>query len=88
MYLQFAALCLAMKNFISWHRCWQYFRNILDVRYASRIVAQMLDNNASEGDMATIHMAGFPNDVPPDMRRSAIGHIARVFSPREQPSEK
>lgn len=87
-YLQFAALCLGTKNFISWHRCWRYFRDILDMRYASRIVGQMLGNNASQGDMDTIHMAGFPKDIPPDMKRAAVSHIARVFSPQEQPSEK
>lgn len=87
-YLEFAALCLLMKNFISWHRCWRYFRDILDMRYASRIVGQMLGNSASESDMATIHMAGFPKDIPPDMKRSAVSHIARVSFPQEQPHEQ
>jgi hypothetical protein len=81
MYLQFAALCLAMKQFISWHRFFKFFRDILDMRHAGRIVARMLDNTAGESEMAAIHMAGFPKDVPPEMRRSAIGHMARVFSP-------
>lgn len=80
-YLQFAALCLAMKNFVSWHSCWKYFRDILDMRDASRVVAQMLDNTATERDTERIHMAGFPKDVPPEMKRSAMTHIARAISP-------
>ena len=90
LFLQFAAVCLAMKNFISWYRCWRYFRDILDNEYAGGIVGRILSNSATESDMATIHMAGFPKDIPPDMSRSAIAHFARVFSPasKEQANEK
>lgn len=87
-YLEFAAFCLLVKNFISWHKCWRFFRDRLDIIYAGRIVAQMTGNRASQRDMDTIHMAAFPKDVAPDMKRSALAHMARLFhNPQEQADE-
>jgi len=79
-YLDVAALALAMHSFLGWYRAWEYIRNILDMRYAAPIIASMSENQASEEDLATIHMASFPSDLSPDIREAAASHLARVFS--------
>jgi hypothetical protein len=78
-YLQVAAFALAMKEFIAWYRAWEYLRILLDARFAGPIIAKMADNRASGDELAAVHLAGFPKDLSPDIRQSAIAHIARVF---------
>jgi hypothetical protein len=80
-FLQFSAMALAMKNFIGWYRAWEYIRNIIDARFAGPIIAKLAADTATEADLAPIHMASFPKNVPDDIRRAAISHIARVYSP-------
>jgi hypothetical protein len=80
-YLHFAALTLAMKNFVSWYRAWEFLRDALDMRNAGPLVARLLDNTATEADLARIHLASFPKNLAPDIRQAAAAHIARVYSP-------
>lgn len=79
-YLQTAALALAMKSFIGWYRAWEYIRNLMDMRFAGPIIARMADNQASEEDLATIHLVSLPKHLAPDIRHAAISHLAREFS--------
>jgi hypothetical protein len=78
-YLEISAFALGMKSFIAWYRAWEYLRTIIDTRNAAPIIGKMTDNKATEEDLATIHLAGFPKNLSPDIRQSAIAHIARVF---------
>jgi len=79
-YLQFSAMALAMKGFIGWYRSWEYIRNIMDARFAGPIIAKLADNSATEADLAPIHMASFPKNLPDDIRQAAASHIARALS--------
>jgi hypothetical protein len=81
-YLQIACLALAMKSFISWFRAWSYLRNILDMRFAGPIIAKLSENQASEEDLSTIHLASFPKNLPADIREATMSHLARAFSPK------
>jgi len=78
-YLEISAFALGMKSFIGWYRAWEYLRITIDIRNAAPILAKMIDNQATEEDLATIHLAGFPKNLSPDIRQSTIAHIARVF---------
>jgi hypothetical protein len=80
-YFKFAAFMLAMQNFIGWYRSWEYLRKLMDARFAGPIIAKLVDNRATEDDLATVHLASFPKNISPDMRAAAASHIARVFSP-------
>lgn len=80
-YLHFAALALAMKNFIGWYKAWAYLRQLMDMRFAAPIIAKLVENQATEDDLAPIHLASFPKNLSPDMRQTAVSHIARQFSP-------
>jgi hypothetical protein len=78
-YLEISAFALGMKSFIGWYRAWEYLRIVIDLRNAGPIIGKLTDNKATEEDLATIHLAGFPKNLSPDIRQSAIAHIARVF---------
>jgi hypothetical protein len=80
-YLQFAALCLAMKNFISWYKSFQFLRDVLDARNAGPIISRFVENAASQDELSSLHLASLPKDLNPELRRSTAVHIARVFSP-------
>lgn len=81
-YLQIAGMALAMKNFIGWYRAWEYIRNLMDMRFAGPIIAKLAENQATEDDLATVHLASFPKNLAPDIREAAVSHIARAMSPR------
>jgi hypothetical protein len=83
LYLQLAALALMMKQFISWYRSWEFLRILIDARYLGPIIARLAENRASDNDLAQIHMASFPKNVPDEIRRSAASHIAHVLSPND-----
>ena len=80
-YLHIAALMLAMKNFVVWYKAWLYVRILLDARSIGPIMAKLVENKATEDDLAPIHLASFPKNISPDIRQAAVSHIARVFSP-------
>lgn len=80
-YLEVSSLALVMKNFIGWYRGWQYMRTILDMRYTAPIIARLSDDQASDDELATIHLASFPKNLPHDIRQAAVEHIARSVTP-------
>ncbi len=80
-YLQFAAMALAMKEFIGWYRSWLFIREPMDQAFAGPIIAKLVQNQATQEDLAPLHIASFPENLPADLRNSAVAHIARVFSP-------
>ena len=86
-YLQIAALALAMKNFIGWYQAWEFLRILLDIRYAGPIIARLSQNCATDEDLATIHLASFPKNLPPDIREAAVSHIARAFTEDGRPTD-
>jgi len=78
-YLHLAALALAMKQFTHWYRSWQLLRDILDSRNTGPLIGKFLDNSATEEELAPIHLASFPKNTPPDLRKAAAVHIARAY---------
>jgi len=83
-YLMLAALALAMKQYTAWYMQWKFLRDLLDARNAGPIIAKIVDNTATEDELATIHLASIPKDIPDDLRRDTASHIARAFSPEIQ----
>jgi hypothetical protein len=78
-YLHFAAFALLMKNFIGWYWGWEFARILMDQSFASPIVAKLVENKATEDDLAPIHLASFPKNLSPEIRRAAVSHLARLF---------
>src|ERR1039458_8581470 len=72
---------LAMKEYVSWYRQWEFLRGILDLRNIAPIIAKVTENKASDDDLATVHLASIPRDMADELRRSFASHIARAFSP-------
>ena len=80
-YLQVAAFALAMKQYVAWYQQWQYLRQIMDMRFRAPILARLAENQATEKEIATLHLASFPKNLPADVRRGAVAHLARIFPP-------
>jgi hypothetical protein len=80
LYLHVAALCLAMKNYIAWYKNWSYIRNLMDVANAAPIVAKILSNTATDEEKSRVHLASLPKNLPPDIRKATMAHIARAYS--------
>jgi hypothetical protein len=78
-YCEFAAICLAMKSFISWYRAWEYMRIILDNKFAAPIIMRAAEDKATDEEMASIHMASFPRNLSPEMRAETAQRVARDF---------
>jgi hypothetical protein len=83
LYLRFAALALMTKNFIAWHHAWEYLRKLLDVRNAAPAIAKLVNDEATEEDLAPIHLCSFPKNLSPEVRQAAAVQIARSYSPEQ-----
>jgi hypothetical protein len=79
-YLIFAAIMLTMKQYVAWYMAWQFLRGMMDARNVGPILAKVVDNTATEDELSTLHIASIPRDIPDDMRKDAVAHIARAFS--------
>ena len=84
-FLIFASLCLAMKQYLTWHGAWAFMRRTLDAKYAGPIIAKLLDDKASSKDLQKLHLVSFPKNTPPDLRRAAVEHLVRVVSQSDYP---
>jgi len=83
-YLQCAAMCGGMLHFVRWYRSWEEIRNSLDTANIAPLMAKLVDNTATESDLAPLHIAKLPNDVPENIRKNAALNIARAYSPEEK----
>jgi hypothetical protein len=83
-FLMFSAFMLAMKNYAAWYIQWQFIRQLMDMKFAGPIIAKLAENRDDDEDLNSLHLASFPKDLPPDIRKSAVAHIARAFSPGEE----
>ncbi len=77
-YLRIVAVALVMKNFIVWYRAWEFMRDILDNRTTAPIVASLLENKASDQDLAKIHFASFPK-ASAEMRQGMVARFINSF---------
>ena len=82
-FLLISAIFLAMKNYTRWYMDWQFIRAIMDAKFMGPKIARLADNSANDEDLGSMHMASFPKDLPPDIRKAAVTHIARIFSAEE-----
>ena len=81
LFLRLSALALLMRNFVAWYRSWEYLRDLMDARNAGPILAKLVENSATDDDLASINLASFPKDVSPEIRTQAATTIARAYSP-------
>jgi hypothetical protein len=79
-FLIFSAVFLAMKNYTGWYMHWQFLRELMDMKFAGPIIASMVENRETDDELASIHLASFPKDLNPEIRKAFVAHIARVFT--------
>jgi hypothetical protein len=87
-FLLFAALMLAMKQYVAWYKWWQVIRGLMDMRNMGPKIARISDNTASDQDLESAHLASFPKNLPEDVRRSAARYIARTFAPDSETKQQ
>jgi hypothetical protein len=80
-YLYFAAFALGMKEFCVWYRGWEYLRTLMDMKFASPLIAKMSRNEATEEELAPIHLASLPKNIPSEIRVSLADHFRRIVAP-------
>jgi hypothetical protein len=78
-YCEFAALCLCMQGYIGWYAEWRVIRKRMNAQNMAPIMAKILDNSATGEELASVHLASLPKNLPPEMREAAVAHMARVM---------
>lgn len=79
-FLMFSAFMLAMKQYVAWYMQWQFLRELMDMRNAGPIIAKVVDNSATDDELASVHLASIPKDIPEDLRKQTASFIARAFT--------
>jgi hypothetical protein len=87
-FLMVSAAMLGMKQYIAWYMQWQFLRELMDTRNSAPIIAKIVDNSATEDELAAVHLASIPKDIPDDLRRETASFIARAFTGTDIPGEK
>jgi hypothetical protein len=80
-YLYIAAFALGMKEFCVWYRLWEFLRIAKDMACAAPIISKAARNEATDDELASIHMASFPKNTPSELRKSLFDHIRRIIAP-------
>ena len=56
-FLVVSALMLAMKEYVAWYMTWVQLRQLMDARNAGPLIAKIIDNSATDDELASIHLA-------------------------------
>ena len=83
-FLHFAALMLAMKCFVLWYRAWEFARNLLDIQNAGPLLAKIAENQATQDDLAPMHLASLPKNLSPEIRQKTVSYIAGLWRTGQQ----
>jgi hypothetical protein len=87
-FLFISAIFLAMKNYTGWYMHWQFIRELMDMKFTGPIIARLAENTDDNDELDSIHLASFPKNLPPDIRKEAVAHLARVVSPEDPPTDE
>ncbi|MBV9506858.1 MAG: hypothetical protein JO323_17835 [Acidobacteriia bacterium] len=79
-FLTISAIFLAMKNYTRWYMEWQFIRELMDAKFMGPKLARLAENPSDEEDLGSFNLASFPKDLPPDVRKSFLKHMAHVVS--------
>jgi hypothetical protein len=93
LYLLTAAVLLSVKCYLEWFRMWLYMRILLDGKAAAPVIAAVARGTATEEQMASVHIAGIPKSVSPQIKAAVIAQrtgilppaLASLVSPVERP---
>jgi hypothetical protein len=78
-FIQVSAVALALKQALHWNMSWQVMRDAMDALHTAPLMSAFIDNRATEEELAPIHLASFPKDATPEVRRAAAIHVARSY---------
>lgn len=75
-YFVACAAALAFKNYLAWYQSWLQLRTLMDSKFAGPLIAKAVAGKATEKELAPVHMAGFAESVPAEIRAVAISQMA------------
>jgi hypothetical protein len=78
-FMQVAAVALAIKQSLHWYASWEVRRDVMDIGSTAPLMSAFIQGTASEQDLEPVHLASFPKDSTPEIRRIAAQHIARSY---------
>ena len=78
-FLHFAALMLAMKCYVLWYRAWEFARNLLDIQNAGPLLSKIAENQATQDDLAPMHLASLPKNLSPEIRQKTVSYVAGLW---------
>ena len=78
-FLQVSAVALFVKQSLHWYMSWQVMRDAIDAANAAPLMSAFIEGRATDEEMAPIHLASFPKDTTPEIRRVAAIKVARAY---------
>jgi hypothetical protein len=78
-FLQVSAVALFVKQSLHWYMSWQVMRDALDAANAAPLMNDFIEGRATDEEMAPVHLASFPKDTTPEIRRVAAIKVARAY---------
>jgi len=78
-FLQVSAVALSVKQSLHWYSTWEVRRNAMDIANAAPLMSAFIQGTASEQELEQVHLASFPKDSTPEIRRIAAQHVARSY---------
>lgn len=87
-FIQVSAIALAAKQSLHWYMSWQVIRDAMDTSNAAPIMSAFIGNQATEEELAPVHLASFPKDTTPEVRRAAAIHVSRSYGQSAIEGEK
>ena len=57
----------------------------MDMADTAPTIARIVNNSASDEEMARVHLASLPKNLPPDTCKATVAHLSRAYSvPKEE----
>lgn len=78
-FLQVSAVALCIKQSLHWYMSWQVMRDVIDATNGAPLMSAFIENSATDEELAPVHLASFPKDTTPEIRRVAAIQVARAY---------
>jgi hypothetical protein len=86
-FMQVSAVALFVKQSLHWYASWQVRRTAMDAANGAPLMSAFIQGTASEQELEPVHLASFPKDSTPEIRRIAAAHVARSYGQIITPGE-
>lgn len=78
-FIQVSAAALFVKQSLHWYMSWKVIRDVIDATNGAPLMNAFIENSATDEELAPVHLASFPKDTTPEIRRVAAIQVARAY---------